>query len=128
MSEAIDRPALNEIEITLVAVVPQPCAFAAHEDLRRAWSDIHQRIEWTDRDGHDELLQVMKACQNAQRPHCRVRPLRKLADLIGSASSSDTARPIIVERATTEACAEDGPVQCHGARIYPKRRRCQAVG
>jgi hypothetical protein len=57
------------------------------------------------------------------------RPKRKKAALCGcgllenlklivcSALSSDTARPIIVERATTESCAGFGPVEYHDAAI-----------
>jgi hypothetical protein len=39
--------------------------------------------------------------------------------------SSDTARPIIVERATTESGAADGPVKVHDVAIQPKRALCQ---
>jgi hypothetical protein len=39
--------------------------------------------------------------------------------------SSDSARPIIVDRATTESCAAVGPGEHHDAAIQPKRRFCQ---
>jgi len=42
-----------------------------------------------------------------------------------SALSSDTARPIIVERATTESGAELGPVEFHAVAILPIGRQCQ---
>jgi hypothetical protein len=43
-----------------------------------------------------------------------------------SALSSDTARPIIVERATTESGAELGPGENHDVAIQPKDAWCQA--
>jgi hypothetical protein len=67
-----------------------------------------------------------KESQNARRPHFEGAAFSKnVADFIYSALSSDTARPIIVERATTESCAEVGPGECHDAAIPPNGRHCQ---
>src|SRR6266480_666174 len=56
MTEAIDRPALDEVEIALAAIVPQPGAFAAHEYGRRARRDLHQRVKRMYGIGHVDLL------------------------------------------------------------------------
>jgi hypothetical protein len=51
---------------------------------------------------------------------CGCGLLENYAEFICSALSSDTARPIIVDRATTLAGAESGPIQIHGAAIHRK--------
>src|ERR1700743_1586765 len=56
---------------------------------------------------------------------CGCGLLENVADTICSALSSDTARPIIVERATTESCAELSPDQYHDAAIPLKGMLCQ---
>ena len=56
MAEAIDGPALHEIEIALAAVVPQVGAFALDEDGGRPRGDVHQRVERMGGVGHVELL------------------------------------------------------------------------
>src|ERR1700692_3933905 len=42
VAEAIDRPALHEVEIALAAIIPQKRTFAPDEDGRRTCGDISQ--------------------------------------------------------------------------------------
>jgi hypothetical protein len=72
MAQAIDRPALHEIEITFASIVPQKGAFAADKDDLRARGDVHQGVERICRDIHVETplrLDEKKAGQNERRPH-----------------------------------------------------------
>ncbi|HYZ47667.1 MAG TPA: hypothetical protein VE567_02110 [Sphingomonas sp.] len=73
MAEAIDGPALHEVEIALSGVVPEIGAVAADEDRLRARSDVHQRVKRMDSIGHVDLLWavlgVKRAGRNARRPH-----------------------------------------------------------
>src|SRR3954468_1940746 len=56
----------------------------------------------------------------------RVRPSReRQLKIICSAWASDTARPIVVDRATAQGGAESGPVECHAGALHPRGRRCQ---
>ena len=59
MAEAVDGPALHEVEIALAGVVPQIGAFAADEHGRRAGGDVHQRVERMGGVGHVDLLRVV---------------------------------------------------------------------
>src|SRR5258708_15401059 len=56
MAEAIDRPALHEVEITLAGVIPQEGAFAPDEHDRRPRRDVHQRVKRVCGIGHVDLL------------------------------------------------------------------------
>src|SRR5258708_10296890 len=58
MAEAIDRPALHEIEIALAFVIPQIRAFAFDEDGLRARGDVHQRMIRLGSVGHVETPAV----------------------------------------------------------------------
>jgi len=80
VAEAIHRPALDEIEIALAGVVPQPGAFAAGEDDARARGDVHQRVEGTGGVGHVELLwRWMKGRRKRKKAALfGVRPSREL--------------------------------------------------
>jgi hypothetical protein len=72
MAEAVNRPALHEIEIALAAVVPQIGAVALDEDGRRPGGDVHQCIERMGSVGHVELrsgFAVKRGGLNARRPH-----------------------------------------------------------
>ena len=44
MAEHVDRPALDEIEVTFASVIDQPAASARDEHLRRPGGDVHQGI------------------------------------------------------------------------------------
>jgi hypothetical protein len=59
MAEAIHRPALDEIEITLAGVVPQPLTFAFDENGGWARGDLHQRVERMGGVGHVVLLEAL---------------------------------------------------------------------
>jgi len=63
-------------------------------------------------DVHDKLLELNaeRMGEREKAALCGCGLLENLADLVISALSSDTARPIIVERATTESGAESGPL------------------
>jgi hypothetical protein len=63
-------------------------------------------------DAHDKLLELNAdgLGEREKAALCGCGLLENLADLVISALSSDTARPIIVERATTESGAESGPL------------------
>ena len=71
VAEAIDRPALDEIEVALAAVIPQIRAFAAHEHRRRPGSDFHQCVKRMRGDVHVRTPAVWDdaAGRNARRPH-----------------------------------------------------------
>ena len=45
MAETIDCPALDEVQVTLALVIPQPRAIAAHEYERRPFGDLHQGLD-----------------------------------------------------------------------------------
>src|SRR6266567_6603747 len=120
MTEAIDRPALDEVEIALAAVVPQPGAFAAHEYGRRARRDLHQRVKRMYGIGHVDLL-LRGVKRPAETQEGRTFPgaaFSKTLLINYSALSSDMAQPVIVADATTESCAAVGPVQVHAAGPY----------
>jgi len=63
-------------------------------------------------DAHDKLLELndVGLGEREKAALCGCGLLENLADLVISALSSDMARPIIVERATTESGAESGPL------------------
>ena len=129
MAEAIDRPALDEIEIALAAVIPQERAFAADEHGRRARGDIHQGVKGMGGDVHVETPSgwMKKRAKTREGRTFPGAAFSKTLLISYSALSSDTARPIIVERATTESGAELGPGEDHGEAPYSRRaRRCQA--
>jgi hypothetical protein len=69
MAQAIDRPALNEIEIALASVIPQKSAFAPDEDGRRTRGNVHQRVKRMCGIDHVKLPGMKKAGRNARRPH-----------------------------------------------------------
>ena len=80
VAEAIDRPALHEIEIALAAVVPEIGAFALDEDGGRPRGDVHQRVERMGSVGHVELLVGFWVEGQAETQEGRtfwVRPSRK---------------------------------------------------
>src|ERR1700754_1900675 len=64
---------------------------------------------------------------NARRPHCRCGLLEDILTFKRSASSSDMARPGIVDRATTESSAGDCPVVVHGG-IHTDEPRLVSIG
>jgi hypothetical protein len=57
VTEAIDRPALQVIEIALAGMVGEPHAAAFGEDQRRAVGDKHQGVDIVLAEFH-ELLRV----------------------------------------------------------------------
>jgi hypothetical protein len=80
MAEAIDGPALHEIEIALAAVVPQIGTFAPDEDGGRPCRDVHQRVIRMGGVGHVELLVgfwVRGQAETQEGRTLRVRPSRK---------------------------------------------------
>src|ERR1700712_3116377 len=45
MTETVDRPALDEIEVTFSGVIPEERAFAADKHSRRPRGDLHQGVK-----------------------------------------------------------------------------------
>ena len=85
MAEAIDRPALDEVEIALAAVVPQPRAFAADENGRRPGGDFHQCVKRMRGDVHVELLSGFGMQSGPKRKKaalCGCGLLENVADLV----------------------------------------------
>src|SRR5215831_6568144 len=56
MAEAVDRPALHEVEISFTIVVPQPRAFALDKNRRGPGGDFHKRVRGVRVKVHGSLL------------------------------------------------------------------------